>query len=221
MTTNLPDITETEGTGEPAAGYLVDFISSQFVRDTPEEREAVQVMARRLVEDFGYPKQVITTRPQFRVRRRPSDAGRTYPVDIAIFGDTRKLEDDAFILVECKRKTRNDGEKQLKIYLTMSSARIGVWFNGKDHLYLLKTNLKDGSIVWKELPSLPKYGQSIVDIGSLRRNELTKPGNLKAVFRDIRNHLAGTRSTWPLRTGVVTILAATRRSGRMTRAKLS
>ena len=102
-----------------------------------------------------------------------------------------RIEDGAFILVECKRKTRNDGEKQLKIYLTMSAARIGVWFNGKDHLYLLKTNLKDGSIDWKELPSLPKYGQSIADIGSLRRSQLTKPGNLKAVFRDIRNHLAG------------------------------
>ena len=191
MVDDLSVIEQAESTGEPATGYLADYISGQFVRDTPEEREAVQVMARRLVEDFGYPKQVITTRPQFRVRRRPSDTGRSYPVDIAVFPDPRKLEDGAFILVECKRKTRNDGEKQLKIYLTMSAARIGVWFNGKDHLYLMKTNLKDGSIDWKELPSLPKYGQSIADIGSLRRSQLTKPGNLKAVFRDIRNHLAG------------------------------
>jgi len=62
---------------EVSPGFLVDFITHQRVKATPEETEAVQVFARRLVEDFGYPKEVITTRPQFRVRPRPSQ--REYP----------------------------------------------------------------------------------------------------------------------------------------------
>jgi len=177
---------------EVPAGFLIDFISQYHVRATPEETEAVQVFSRRLVEDFGYPNNVITTRPQFRVRSRPSETRtRGYPVDIAVFSSERKLEDDAYILVECKRKTRKDGEKQLRLYLTMSVAPIGVWFNGKDHLYLLKQYRPDGSIDWVTLPTLPKWGQSVADIGLLTRNQLTVPTNLKAVFKDIRNHLAG------------------------------
>ena len=48
-------------------GYLVDFISGKPVKDGPEEREAVQVFARMLVEDYGYPKLHIQTRPQYRL----------------------------------------------------------------------------------------------------------------------------------------------------------
>lgn len=46
-------------------GYLIDFISGKRVKDGPEEREAVQVFARMLVEDYGYPKAHIQTRPQY------------------------------------------------------------------------------------------------------------------------------------------------------------
>jgi type I restriction enzyme M protein len=176
---------------EAPAGYVLDFITGEKVRGTAEEIEAVQVFAKRLVEDFGYPKAVITTRPQFRVRPRPSSENKSgYPVDIAVFSSERKLEDDAYMLVECKRKTRKDGEKQLKLYLTMSDAAIGVWFNGKDHLYILK-QYRRGAIEWVTLPTLPKWGQSVSDIGLLTRGQLSVPTNLKAVFKDIRNHLAG------------------------------
>jgi len=172
--------------------YIIDYVSGTKIRATPEEIEAVQVFSQRLVEDFGYPKEVITTRPQFRVRARPSGPqAKGYPVDIAVFKDKKKLEDDVYMIVECKRKERADGEKQLKTYLSLSSAQLGVWFNGKDHLYLHKKLLKNGSIDWIVLPTLPRRDQEISDIGSLTRKELVPPANLKAVFRDIRNHLAG------------------------------
>lgn len=189
MPTYIPDQLSSD---EVPTGHIVDYISGRTIKATPEEVEAVQIFARRLVDDFGYPKEVITTRPQFRVRPRPS-AGRArgYPVDVAVFSDPRKLEEDAFILVECKRKTRKDGEKQLQLYLTMSSAQIGVWFNGIDHIYLHKKYLPDGTLEWVTLPTIPRYGQLISDIGLLTRGQLTVPTNLKAVFRDIRNHLAG------------------------------
>lgn len=40
---------------------------------------------RILVDDYGYPKDVIQTRPQWRVKARPSDTKKEYPVDIAVF----------------------------------------------------------------------------------------------------------------------------------------
>ena len=180
------------GNGEVPTGYLRDYVSGRVVKATPEELDAVQVFSRRLVEDFGYPKELITTRSQFRVRPRPSaERRRGYPVDIAVFSQPRKLEDDAVILVECKRKTRKDGERQLRLYLSMSSAQIGVWFNGNDHYYLHKRYLPDGTLEWINLPTIPRHGQRISDIGLLTRGQLTIPTNLRAVFRDIRNHLAG------------------------------
>jgi len=40
-------------------GYLIDFISGEEVKATPEEVEAVQIFSKQLVEDYGYPKEHI------------------------------------------------------------------------------------------------------------------------------------------------------------------
>lgn len=172
-------------------GYVPDYISGLPVKASPEEVEAVQIFAERLVKDYGYPKDRIQTRPQFRVRIRPSDESRTFPVDIAVFTSKRKIEDDLFLVVECKKKNRKDGIAQLKLYLDMSPASLGVWFNGDEHVYLRKLLNGDGTRHYQELPNIPRYGQRVEDIGLFKRKDLARPSNLKAVFRDLRNHLAG------------------------------
>lgn len=91
---------------------ITDYISGQQVKATPEEVEAVQVFSKILVEDYGYPKECIQTRPQFRVKARPSDTRKEYPVDIAVFSDISRREDSLVIIVECKRKDRKDGRSQ-------------------------------------------------------------------------------------------------------------
>jgi type I restriction enzyme M protein len=176
---------------QAASGYLTDYISSTRVRATPEEVDAVQVFARRLVEDYGYPKTHLQTRPQFRVRKRPSDERKSYPVDIAVFSSPTRTESELYIVVECKKKNRKDGLDQLRLYLDMSPASLGAWFNGNEHLYLQKVHHADGSRTYRELPNLPRYGQRIEDIGLYKRRDLVPPSNLRAVFRDLRNHLAG------------------------------
>jgi len=180
-----------QNSDELKPGYIHDFISGLPVKATPEEIEAVQIFARRLVEDYGYSVSQIQTRPQFRVRSRPSDEGKTYPIDIALFRSDEKLEDNLFLIVECKKKNRREGITQLKLYLDMSPAELGVWFNGDEHVYLRKVHHKDGSRTYDELPNIPRSGQRIEDIGLFKRKDLKKPSNLKAVFRDLRNHLAG------------------------------
>ncbi|MBZ0218722.1 MAG: N-6 DNA methylase, partial [Fimbriimonadaceae bacterium] len=172
-------------------GYIHDYISGKPVKATPEETEAVQVFSQRLVEDYGYPKDQIQTRPQFRVRKWPSDESKSYPIDIAVFKGRKKTEEQLYIVVECKKKNRRDGIAQLKLYLDMSPAELGVWFNGEEHVYLRKSHHKDGSRTYEDLPNIPRSGQRIEDIGLFKRQDLTKPSNLKAVFKDIRNHLAG------------------------------
>ncbi|MBC8492711.1 MAG: N-6 DNA methylase [Chloroflexi bacterium] len=176
---------------EKHEGEIQDFISGQWVKATPEEVEAVQILSRRLSEDYDYHREQIQTRPQFRVRKRPSDQERSYPVDIALFKTDRKTEDNLFLIAECKKKNRRDGLAQLKLYMDMSPAEVGVWFNGQDHAYLRKVLHSDGRRTYEELPNIPRKGQRIEDIGLFYRRDLKAPSDLKAVFRDIRNHLAG------------------------------
>lgn len=175
---------------EVKEGYIIDYISGQQLKATPEEVEAVQVFARILVEDYGYPKDHIQTRPQFHVKVRPSDVKKEYPVDIAVFTDSERTDDSISIIVECKKKNRKDGRSQLENYMTLSKAQLGVWFNGEERLYLYKKNEENGHVVFQEIPNIPKFGESIDDIGALKRKDLIPTHNLKSTFRAIRNYLA-------------------------------
>lgn len=177
------------GSNQTKTGYLVDFISGQEVKANSEEIEAVQVFTRQLVEDYNYPKEHIQTRPQFRVKVRPSDTKKEYPVDIAVFPNSKKQEDEIYIIVECKNKTRKDGRTQLQDYLRFSNAYLGVWFNGNERFFLRKIE-KQGRIEFEEIPNIPKYGQRIEDIGRFKQKDLKPTHNLKAIFKSIRNYLA-------------------------------
>ncbi len=183
-------VVEEESAEGTRSGYIRDYISGQEVRATPEEVDAVQVFAHRLVEDLGYDRAQIQSRPQYRVRRAPSDEKRSYPVDIAVFAGAERAPEDLRIVVECKKKKRSDGRRQLELYLTMSHADLGAWFNGDEHLYLRKRYL-EGEIHFDEIPALPRKGQRVEDIGRYRRKDLRATQALRPVFRDLRNHLAG------------------------------
>ncbi len=171
-------------------GYIKDYISGKGVKATPEEVEAVQIFAETLVKDYGYSKKQIQTRPQWRVKVRPSDSKKEYPIDIAVFSNDNKNDDNLFIVVECKRKTKKDGLTQLKDYLRFSKARLGVWFNGEERLFIKKYE-KDGQVRFSEIPNIPREGERLEDIGKFKRKDLAIPHNLKVVFKTIKNHLAG------------------------------
>lgn len=170
-------------------GYIVDYISGEQVRGTLEEIEAVQVFSKQLVKDYGYNKTQIQTRPQYKVRKRPSDPHGTYPVDIAIFNNDRKKDDELYIIVECKSPTKTEGRNQLEDYLRFSKAKLGVWFNGEERFFLRKYEF-NGEILFEEIPNIPIKGQKIEDIGQFKRKDLKNTHNLKPIFISIRNHLA-------------------------------
>lgn len=176
---------------EVPEGYIVDYISGQLVKEGPEEVKAVQIYSRILVEDYGYPKTHIQTRPQFRVKAAPSDHDFRYPVDIVVFKDEKKKRGDEIIVIECKKPTRDDGVDQLKHYLSFSEATLGVQFNGESTHYLQKI-IVDGRIQFNEhIINIPRYGQRLEDIGLFKRKDLKPTHNLKYKFLSIRNYLAG------------------------------
>ncbi|MEG7978755.1 MAG: type I restriction enzyme HsdR N-terminal domain-containing protein [Mollicutes bacterium UO1] len=100
---------------------IIDYISGVKVSATPEEIEAVQPLAKELVEVYGYHHDQIKTHPQFRISLAPSDEKKNYPVDIAVFEKT-KLK----IICECKKISSPEGKEQLRKYLRMCEAKIGV-----------------------------------------------------------------------------------------------
>jgi type I restriction enzyme M protein len=186
---SLPDITEAQEPADLKEGYIEDFISGRPVRATPEELEAVQIFARQLVEDYGYPKDRIRTRPQWRVRARPSDTKKEYPVDIAVFENTNHDDNSVRIIIECKKRSRKDGRHQLEDYLRFSKAELGVWFNGSERLFLRKIE-KGGKVTFNEIPNIPRFGERVEDIGKFRREDLRPAANLKSTFKAVRNYLA-------------------------------
>ena len=172
-----------------SSNFIPDVISGLQVKAKPEEIEAVQPFATELMVTYGYPKGHIRNHPQWTVRRRPSDRTGHYPVDIVVFQDEKHEADGEYIVVECKKRKRNDGRKQLEDYLRFCSARLGVWYNGQDRLFLLKTQTENG-IVFEEIPNIPHYQQRVEDIGHFRREDLKPSNNLRAVFSLIRNYWA-------------------------------
>lgn len=184
------------------ADRLIDYISGIEIPATPEEIEATQVFSRILVEDYLYPKKHIQTRPQFRVKVRPSDKKKEYPVDLAVFTGDMHDDDNLYIVVECKKKNRKDGRSQLEDYLRLSKATLGVWFNGNESLYLRKFESK-GRVEFKEIPNIPLYGQRVDDIGLFKRRDLQKTHNLKPILKNIRNYLAANNTGMTLDTEFV------------------
>ena len=187
---------------------IIDFISGTLVRSTPEEIEAVQPFAKRLVDDYGYTKQQIQTHPQWRVKANPSDTSGKYPVDIAVFSTKNHSEDNISIIVECKKKSRNDGETQLKDYLRLSTATLGVWFNGNEISFLNKIE-KGGKVLFENIPNIPKNGQRLEDIGKFKRKDLEVPHNLKSIFKTIRNYLS--QNTIGAKNSVISVIPVLRR----------
>lgn len=174
---------------EEKEGYLIDYISGNHVKETPEEMQAVQPYSQKLVDDYGYPKENIMVHPQYRVKVRPSDTKKEYPVDIAVFSGNEHTDDNCYLIVECKKSTRKDGKSQLQDYLRFSKAELGVWYNGKETLYLRKLE-QGGRVEFVEIPNIPVYGQRVEDVGLFKRCDLKKTHNLKSVFGSIRNYLA-------------------------------
>lgn len=168
---------------------IKDYVSGKLVNATPEEVNAVQPFEKILVEDYGYPKEMIQAHPQVRVKASPSDK-KGYPIDIAVYEPDENGKKILKIVVENKKPTRRDGLDQLELYLKFCDAKIGVWYNGIESVCLKKYE-ESGNIKFEEIPAFPKYKQKLSEIGKYKRKELKGTHNLKEIFADLRGYIVG------------------------------
>ena len=161
-----------------------DFATGKSVRDTPEERVR-QEYERILVESYGY------RRDDLDIEVRIPRGSGFFPdkADIVIYeGTGRDPAADVLGIVETKSPKVKSGKAQLKSYMTATSAEWGVWTNGSDIAYLYR----DGTRIRDDyLNNIPARGQSVSDIGRIKKADLVPFGRseLKAVFRRILNTL--------------------------------
>ena len=145
----------------------------------PEEKVR-QEYEQILLESYKYPKGNIDIEV-------PIPRGSRYfddKADIVVYdGLSRDPAQDIIGIIETKRRGRKDGTQQLKSYMTATSALWGVWTNGDSISYLYR----EGTKIRDNLNNIPVYGQSIKDIGRLKKSDLKpfKRGELRVIFRRI------------------------------------
>ena len=160
--------------------YITDFATGKRVLLTPEE-PVRQEYERILVEDYGYFK----TDLDIEVRVPRGSGYFPDKADIVVYsGGGRDPAKDIVGIVEAKRPERTDGIAQLKSYMTATSAIWGVWTNETDIAYVCRQGTK---ILDDYIHNIPVRGQSLQDIGRLKKSELAPFGrsDLKAAFKRI------------------------------------
>jgi type I restriction enzyme M protein len=162
-------------------GYIRDFITGRWLKNTPEE-EIRQILEKKLVEEYGYSKNQIEI--EYPIQKGSQKIGLA---DIVVFRDKKKSFDNLYIIVEIKRKERKDGIEQLKSYLSPTNAEYGIWFNGKEIVYI--QHLKEPPYFNDGIADIPKKGQTSEDVGLYQKKDLKPATELKTVFETIYDYI--------------------------------
>ena len=130
-------------------------VRDKEVQLKPEETVR-QLYATRLIDHYGYPKEMLSFEYPVSFGREKKSA------DIVIFD--RDRTDTAYIIVELKKPKLRDGKSQLRSYCNATGAPIGVWTNGEQ---ISHYHRKDPNY-FEDISDIPKMSQNLEDILSER-----------------------------------------------------
>ncbi|PMP75708.1 MAG: restriction endonuclease subunit M [Aciduliprofundum sp.] len=174
------EIDEEEQEGEV---YIKDYITGKVLKDTPEERRR-QEIEKRLVEEWGYPKELIGI--EVEIQFGSQKLGRA---DIVVFNDAKSRDPNrnAYIIVEVKKESRKDGIEQLESYINATTTEFGIWYNGRDIAFIRRLREPNQ---FQDISRIPRYGESFEDLNrQLTKKDLKPAYNLKVRFDEIYNYL--------------------------------
>ena len=169
-------------------------IKDKYKPAKPEE-VVRQLWIRRLLTEYGYPKERIDVERiiYFGSRVEPGAA------DIVVFHDDLT---HYYILFEVKRPRRTDGLEQLKSYCNAEGAPIGVWSNGNEMIRLHREEPN----IFVEIPRIPKVLEALRDILTerwtlkwLEEHDELKQGKttLKKIILDLEELVLGNAGVDP------------------------
>jgi len=135
--------------------YVNCVVREKEIELKPEE-VVRQLYTKRLIEEYGYPKERITFEYLVTFGREKKRA------DIVIFD--KDQPDIPYIIIEIKKPKLKEGKDQLRSYCNATGAPIGVWTNGEQISYY---NRKDPNY-FNDITDIPKADQTLKDILSER-----------------------------------------------------
>lgn len=156
---------------------ILCLITGKYRKATPEEYVR-QEYCRNLLYVYNYPKENIDVEVPIKIGRMEKRA------DIVIYNDQRKSQDNIFLIVETKKKQETEGLEQLISYMSASTAKFGVLYNGEIIKFLYNSSVGK----FDELPDIPKYKEDIEAIGMYKKKDLKKCIDLKGVFNRCNNY---------------------------------
>ena len=174
----------------------LDFATGKRLTNPGPEEPVRQDYERTLHFDYGYAleRMNIEVRIQ-RGSKTPKDAA-----DIVVYRTGNPLErdqnKDILGIVEAKRPNRQDGLRQLKTYMSASSAIWGVWTNGKDIVFVYH-DPASGALLDDYIFDIPRSGETVEDIGRLSKADLipAQSHSLRPMFNRILQTLYANTST--------------------------
>ena len=155
-------------------------------RPAKPEEIVRQLYLRRLMGEYGYPKERIAV-------ERGVYFGSTMAekrADIVVLD--KDDPETAFIIVELKKPKRRDGLEQLKSYCNAEGSPIGVWTNGGEVVFLHREEPN----LFKSLPDIPRADQTLSELLAERwdlkrlteENRLVKERlSLKSIILDMED----------------------------------
>ena len=174
---------------------ILDYLSGKKIKDTPEEKVR-QAYIATLVEDYGYPKEVI--RREVPIQSGSSvlldKDGAPIRADVVVYKTPQaalKLDQGNILFVtECKKPNVTEGYNQLVSYIFNTSAVGGVWTNGESISVYRK---KKDSVGLEELLSLPTFHDSWDDSTDAipKIADLPRPHNVRFLLATCHNKLYG------------------------------
>ncbi len=168
-------------------------IKDKYKVAKPEE-VVRQLFIRRLLKEYGYPKERIDVERVIYFGSRDSGLA-----DIVV------LHEDLthpYIIFEVKRPKRSDGLDQLKSYCNAEGAPIGVWSNGNEMIRLHREEPN----IFIEIPRIPKASETLRDILTerwtlkwLEEHDELKQGKttLKKILLDLEELVLGNAGVDP------------------------
>lgn len=160
-------------------GKIKCLISGKFRKETPEEYVR-QEYCRILLDVYKYPKYHIDV--EYTIKIGSSDKR----VDIVVFNNEVKSQDNILLIVETKKKDEKEGIEQCWSYMSATTAKFGIWTNGGNIVYFHKDTTKSNR--YDELPDIPKFKESVDSIGKYNKDDLAKCTDLKGVFTRCNNY---------------------------------
>lgn len=166
---------------------IVCYVTGEIRDDTEHERNR-QELAKDLHQSYGY---------------HPDDMGVEVPIksgsgtnkaDLAVFEDgSEHFQHNIHIAIEIEPEDvdpddRQHGISQAESYMRTAPASFGIWYNGQQKRCL---HLDDPSGDLEHINDVPPKGLTLEDIEVPEFEQLRPAGNLKQLFEECHNYIAG------------------------------